>query len=282
MTDQKTKKHAPGKGRPLSAGKGRTLSETMRERAEARAAEDAAVRDELAAADDAAVARAGLAAGARPEDLPPDELRRLLAAQVEGDGAVETDEAADDDEERDVEDDGDEDEDEAGGGGDESLAAEGREGVDDDGEEVAASGLGNQRYVIAGFCGVWLASAYVLARFLESVWSWAAAKTSFVAFAPRLAAVPHEGELVSRASVSLVVGGIAGGVVVLRYYIREDVRKWADEVADETSKVKWPTRKEIGNYTVIVLTASALLTLFLTLVDRFLAFATNLIYSSGA
>ena len=80
----------------------------------------------------------------------------------------------------------------------------------------------------------------------------------------------------------MALGATIGGLIVLHYYRRPDVRQWADDVADEVSKVKWPTRKEVGNYTVIVIAGSALLTAYLTLLDRFWSFVTNLIYSTGA
>ncbi len=172
---------------------------------------------------------------------------------------------ADADEEQDEEDEQDEDE----------------EQDEDDEQDEEAAQLGATRYVIAGFFAAWLVSAYVLAQALKGVWSFLAIRDWFVRSVPTLAAVPHEGQLVSRSSVSLVLGGLIAGIVVLIYYRKPDVRTWADEVAEQLGKVNWPTRKEVSNHTVVVLAVGAVLTLYLSLLDRFWGFLTNLIYTSG-
>jgi preprotein translocase subunit SecE len=93
--------------------------------------------------------------------------------------------------------------------------------------------------------------------------------------------VPYEGELVSRSSVSLVLGALIAAVVVFIYYRKPDVRQWADEVAEQLSKVKWPTRKDVGNNTIVTIAVGAVLAAYLTILDRFWGFLTNLFYSSG-
>ncbi len=182
--------------------------------------------------------------------------------------------SSDDDESDDDESDDDESDD------DESDDDDDDEWEDDD--ENAAAQMGHRRYVISGFFALWIVVAYITGQTLQAAWSWVASKDWAFEKLPQLAAVPHEGELISRSSVSLVVGGIIAGAVVIHYYVRPDIRTWADEVAEELSKVKWPNRKEIGNHTVVVIAATLVLTLYLTLLDRFWGFVTNLIYSSGA
>ena len=152
---------------------------------------------------------------------------------------------------------------------------------DDDDEEGAAAQMGHQRYVIAGFFGLWLIVGFLCGAALEMAWSNFAAKDWFVEAVPSLAAIPHEGDLISRASISLVVGGFLGGLIVLRYYTRPDIRQWADEVAEQLAYVKWPNRKEVGNNTVVVMIATAIITGYLTLLDRFWDFITTMIYTSG-
>lgn len=152
---------------------------------------------------------------------------------------------------------------------------------DDEDDELAAAQMGHQRYVIAGFFALWMVVAFILGRAFEGAWSQLAAKDWFIDNLPSLAAVPHEGELVSRASISLVLGGVVGAIIVGYYYVKPEVRTWADEVAEQLNKVKWPTRKEVSNNTVVVMIATAIITTYLTLLDRFWGFVTNLIYSSG-
>jgi preprotein translocase subunit SecE len=145
-----------------------------------------------------------------------------------------------------------------------------------------ATQLGAARYVMFGWAAAWLIGAYVAAKTLQGVWSWLARKEWFGRTVPSLAALPHEGELWSRATISLGLGAVVAAVIVFVYYRKPDVRQWADEVAEQLGKVKWPTRKDVGNYTVVVLVVSTVLTVYLALLDRFWGFLTNLIYSSGA
>ncbi|MCA9624391.1 MAG: preprotein translocase subunit SecE, partial [Myxococcales bacterium] len=152
---------------------------------------------------------------------------------------------------------------------------------EEDEDDLAAAQMGHQRYVIAGFFALWMVTAYIGGRALEGMWSQFAARDWFVEALPALAAVPHEGELMSRATLSLVAGALLAAIIVYRYYVKPEVRTWADEVAEELMKVKWPTRKEVSNNTVVVMIASAIITVYLTLLDRFWGFVTNLIYSSG-
>jgi preprotein translocase subunit SecE len=161
------------------------------------------------------------------------------------------------------------------------TAGEVEEDEEEEEEEEEAALLGHKRYVMAGFFGLWVVGSYVLGRSLELAWSKLASKDWFVEKLPQLAAVPHEGELVSRSSVSMVLGAVLSGLIVLRYLYKPEVRTWADEVAEELAKVKWPTRKEVGNNTVVVIAAAAIMTLYLLLLDRFWSFLTNLIYSTG-
>ena len=71
-------------------------------------------------------------------------------------------------------------------------------------------------------------------------------------------------------------------MLILRAYRRPDLRTWTDEVASELAKVKWPGRKDVQNYTVIVIAASTVATLYLALLDRFWAFVTNIVYGDGS
>lgn len=45
------------------------------------------------------------------------------------------------------------------------------------------------------------------------------------------------------------------------------ITKFFPEVASEMKKVSWPKRKDLGRYTVIVLTTVLLMALFFTVID---------------
>jgi preprotein translocase subunit SecE len=233
--------------------KGKPLSEALRDK-DAKKAADAAVLD----------AEFESESGAE-EDVSSDEDAADVAGETPEDAA-----------EHEIDEDGDERD-------EESAAAEDSddEAVDDEELQVAAS-LGYARYVQLSFATLSLIAGYVISRALTEGWSELASMPKVVQALPQFSAVPHEGELLSRTTVSTALGLVTGVAIVLHYYRRPDVRSWADEVADEVTKVKWPTRKEIGNYTVIVIAGSAVLTAYLALLDRFWAFVTNLIYSTGA
>ncbi len=155
-------------------------------------------------------------------------------------------------------------------------ANEGEEEAGDDGQ--AAAQLGSDRYVLAGFFASGMTGAYVFGRAIETLWINAANKDWFSQSVPRLAAVSDN----DKAMYSLIFAGIVALVVVYRTYQKPDVRRWADEVAAELQKVVWPSRKDVTNSTIIVILASTVATLYLTLLDRLWAFVTNIVYGDGS
>jgi preprotein translocase subunit SecE len=181
-------------------------------------------------------------------------------------------------------------------GEDGARAADGPEAEDQDGEQKAASGegdesaegdeedapvatqLGTERYVLAGFFAMGMLVAYVIGRAIETIWSSVSNKDWFSQAVPHLAAVSDD----DKSTLALIVGGIIAFILVLRTYRRPDMRTWTDEVASELVKVKWPTRKEVSNSTVIVIAASTVATLYLMLLDRLWAFVTNIVYGDGS
>jgi len=251
-----TKKRRKAKGKPLSeklAEKKAAKEEEEEDRAEAEdAAEDTASDDDD---DDDDAASFDDDEGSDDDDDDDDESFEM----------INLDDQADDDEDEDEDEDDDDDE---------------YEDEDED-DELAAAQMGHQRYVIAGFFALWMVVAFIFGRALSGAWSQFAARDWFIDNLPTLAAVPFEGELISRATISLVVGAILAALIVGRYYFKPEVRTWADEVAEQLNKVKWPTRKEVSQNTVVVMVATAIITTYLTLLDRFWGFVTNLIYSSG-
>ena len=95
---------------------------------------------------------------------------------------------------------------------------------------------------------------------------------------PTLAAVSDD----DTGTFATVVGAVISLVLLIRTYRKASVRAWADEVANELLKVKWPTRKEVSNSTVVVIAASAVATVYLALLDRLWSFVTDLFYGTGS
>jgi preprotein translocase subunit SecE len=162
----------------------------------------------------------------------------------------------------------------ADGGDDE----DGEESTEASEEEQAAAQLGADRYVLAGFFAAGLAGAFVLGRALQGMWTSAANKDWFSQNLPRLAAVADD----DKAAYSIVLAGVISVILTYRTYQKPEVRTWADEVAAELQKVVWPSRKDVTSSTVIVIVASTVATVYLTLLDRLWAFVTNIVYGDGS
>jgi preprotein translocase subunit SecE len=199
-------------------------------------------------------------AGSEPEEGAEDALARV---EDESEDSTERDASDEDDSES-----------EAAEKAPDELAAEG------EGEELeqAAGQLGSERYVLAGFFVAGMLGAFVTGRAIQAIWTGVSNKDWFSTRVPRLAAVADE----DKATISLLLGAVIALVVVIRTYRKPEVRTWTDEVASELAKVKWPTRKEVWNSTVIVIAASTVATVYLALLDRLWAFITNIVYGDGS
>ncbi|MDI3288114.1 preprotein translocase subunit SecE [Polyangium sp. 15x6] len=148
----------------------------------------------------------------------------------------------------------------------------------EDGEVAAARQLGADRYVMAGFFGAAILGAYVVGKAIHGIWANLANRDWFSRAVPALAAVADE----DKATYATVIAGVVAVIVTLRTYRRPDVREWTDEVASELIKVKWPTKKDVTNSTVVVIAASAVATLYLALLDRLWSFVTGIVYGTGS
>jgi len=157
------------------------------------------------------------------------------------------------------------------------LGAPSTEAIEEE-EEQAAAQLGSTRYVLAGFFAAGMIVAFVIGKIIHGVWSAVSNRDWFVNHLPRLAAVSDD----EKTTIGMVIGGIVALVFVLRTYRKPEVRSWTDEVAAELNKVKWPTKKDVTNNTVVVIAASAVATVYLALLDRLWAFITNLVYGTGS
>lgn len=135
--------------------------------------------------------------------------------------------------------------------------------------------LGSARYVHASFIAAATLVGYVASQLFTLIWNRLAEVPWALRALPQL--VRYDEDV--RGDVGLVVGAIIGILTVVRIYRRPKIRDWADEVAAELSKVTWPDREAITNNTVIVIVASLVATLYVTILDRFWAFSTGLIYA---
>lgn len=147
------------------------------------------------------------------------------------------------------------------------LEAEAAGKADDEAREAAASPLqlGYLRFVYAAY----MAGAMLVAFLV--------AKTGHVAWYRLGQWKPELGE--PRDEVVYVVAGFIGVAVALYYWRKPESRQYANEVAEELSKVTWPSRKEVTGSTTVVLFYTLFATVFFALMDQFWKYVTDKIYS---
>ena len=125
--------------------------------------------------------------------------------------------------------------------------------------------LGYQRYVYAAYMAFALIAAFLVAKIGHAAWyrlgQWK----------------PELGE--PKDELLYPVAGLVGVVLAVYYWRRADARQYANEVAEELSKVTWPNRKEVTNSTTVVVLTTLFATVFFALMDRFWGFITDKIYT---
>lgn len=148
-------------------------------------------------------------------------------------------------------------------------------GEGDDAVEGAVT-IGSERYVHAAFFVAGILAAYVASKTLVLAWNSLAGWPAAVRAVPQLVSYTEE----QRDSYMLVAGAAVGALTIAQAYRKENVRTWANEVAAELSKVTWPTREAVLNGTLVVVVASTLATVYVTILDRIWSFLTTLVYGA--
>ncbi len=143
-------------------------------------------------------------------------------------------------------------------------------------EGTQPANLGATKYVHAAFFGAGMLAAYLSGKILFSVWNSLAEWPTATRALPFLLRYAED----DRETYTMIVGAIIGIIGVIQTYRKEHIRRWADEVATELAKVTWPTKDTVTNGTVVVIAATAITTVYITLLDRLWAFLTNLVYGA--
>jgi preprotein translocase subunit SecE len=147
------------------------------------------------------------------------------------------------------------------------LEAEEAGRADDAAREASASPmqLGYTRFVYAAYMGGAMLVAFLVAKIGHLAWyrlgQWK----------------PELGE--PRDEMVYITSGLIGILVALYYWRKPEARQYANEVAEELSKVTWPTRKEVTNSTTVVIFYTLFATVFFALLDQFWKYVTDKIYS---
>lgn len=127
--------------------------------------------------------------------------------------------------------------------------------------------LGHKRFVYAAYLAAGIGIAFVSHKLIDYAWyklhDW------------KPDSLPEAQDEVS-VSIALV---LAVGVT-LYYWRQAKARVLVEEVAEELTKVTWPTRQEVTSSTTVVIITTLLATVFFALMDQFWLWVTKHVYGS--
>jgi preprotein translocase subunit SecE len=146
----------------------------------------------------------------------------------------------------------------------------------DEPEGTQPAHLGAIKYVHAAFFAAGILTAYLSGKVLYTLWNSLAEWPTATRALPQLLRYAED----ERETFTMIGGAIIGVIAIIQTYRKEHIRRWAEEVATELSKVTWPAKDIVTNGTVVVVVASAIATVYIALLDRLWSFLTNLVYGA--
>lgn len=129
----------------------------------------------------------------------------------------------------------------------------------------SSNALGAERFVYAGYFAAAVGAAFVFAKLGHAAW------VKLAAWKPEQVGEPRD-------EIVYGVAGLLGVALAVHYWRKKEAREYATEVADELSKVTWPTKKEVQNSTLVVVLTTLFATVFFALMDQFWRFITDKVY----
>jgi preprotein translocase subunit SecE len=133
--------------------------------------------------------------------------------------------------------------------------------------EFAPNQLGFQRYVYAAYLTLGVGVAFLSTKIVAGIWHLLQKR------------YPNLGD--PRDEWIYPIAIALGTLVPLYLWRKESSRQYAEEVAEELSKVTWPNKKEVTNSTTIVVVTTIVATVFFALLDQFWRFVTDKVYGIG-
>lgn len=143
--------------------------------------------------------------------------------------------------------------------------------AEDDGGAATPIQLGYQRYVYAAYMAGAIAIAFLCTKFIDFGWFRLAQWKPdwFVT----IGSDPTD-EITVPLSAAIGIG------VAVYYWRNKKTRTLIEEIAEELTRVTWPTRQEVTNSTTTVIIATTFATLFFALMDQFWLWVTKHVYGS--
>lgn len=137
---------------------------------------------------------------------------------------------------------------------------------DEDGHASSPIQFGYQRFVYGAYMAGAMFVAFLVAKIGHASWlrleQWR----------------PTFGD--PRDEIVYPLAGLVGVFSALYFWRKPSSREFANEVAEELSKVTWPNKKEVWNSTTVVIVTTLAATLFFALMDQFWKYVTDRIFSS--
>lgn len=136
--------------------------------------------------------------------------------------------------------------------------------------------LGVDKYVFASFFGAGITLAFLTGKLLAAAWSELVEWNWAVRTVPWLLRYAED----ERPTYTTAVGAVVGLIAVVYCLRNEAIRRWAEDVAIELSKVTWPKKETVTNGTIVVIAAGLFATVYIGLLDRLWGFVTMLVYGA--
>ena len=127
--------------------------------------------------------------------------------------------------------------------------------------------LGTRRFVYAAYLGGAIVVAFVIDKVLGYGWY------KLHEWKPGQLPEPQD-------EATAVVAAVIAIGVALYYWNRTRARTLAEEVAEELTKVTWPSRQDVTNSTTVVVLTTLFATVFFALMDQFWLWVTKHVYGS--
>ena len=136
--------------------------------------------------------------------------------------------------------------------------------------------IGTEKWVFAAFFVAAIGAAFLIGKALATAWNLLAEEAWVVRNAAFLLRYPED----ERPLFTMSIGGVVGILLMIYCMRKESMRRWADDVALELSKVTWPKKETVTNGTLVVIAAGVFATVYIGLLDRLWGFVTMLVYGA--